>query len=484
MKKRMAFLSAIVLTMSSIPCWAILGAGDLKFDGSLEVSANSANNETGGTIGVNNGTNDRRGTTVTRVRLGMNAKIVDGVDGRLEFTRAPDTAGGDAFYGGNNGQPNSLSSEQNVILVQNAFVTFDDLASLGFDVRVGRQYLGEENDLVWSVGTKNDDNLSINSMDGLLLVSRESDNTSTFWNKLRLDVFTGKARTDKTSNTQTNASGTNPKDVNISNVEVKIYDVIPAGRIRTALLIGDGENGRLESDNNHLRIFRLGVNGGLREQLFSYRAEFLQNFGRQNRTTIGTQSDLKYKGNAIDLGLGFNGQEKPQGTLGLWANYFRASGDKNGDNTDKSFHDFSILGVNSSDRTFGEIFGKSNALGGGTPRGQGADGLFSAQNQGLQVVNVGVSFRPAFAPRTTGRFDYYNLSHTVGSLNGSTIGKKFGNEFDFTINYDRNANVGFETGFAMLQPGNALYGEPQARRDDDVTKLFARAKVKWGGEEK
>jgi hypothetical protein len=258
--------------------------------------------------------------------------------------------------------------------------------------------------------------------------------------------------------------------------------VLPGGRIRTALLIGDADNSRFESDNIHLRIFRLGTNGGVSEDLFTYRAEYLRNFGELNRIPSPTQGNLKYKGSAVDLGVGFNGKENSHGILSLWGNYFRASGDKKNDDTDKSFHDFSLLGINSSDRTFGEIFGKSNAMTGDTPRGQGADGLVFSENQGLQVFNIGVGYKPVFAPKTLVRIEYFNLSRTVDSHNDAPVGKKYGDEYDLTLGYDHSVNVGFEAGYAMLMPGSALIGDPALYQDKNITKLFARAKVKWGGE--
>jgi len=482
MKKQMALCAIAVLAMST-SSWAALGMGDINFDGSLEVSGNSANNEQdlGGVKASNTGSNDHRGSTVTRVRLGMNAKVTEDVSGRIEVARNPDSAGNSAFYGSG---ATSVQGEQNNFLFQNAFVTIEDL--WGTDVRLGRQYVGEAGDIVWNIGPKSDDNLSINSIDGVLVKCKEGKSSGTVWDRIHLELFTGKASESQVSNAQTDANvGTG--DVNLSNIEAKL-DVIPGGRVRTAVLMGDQSNSVATGDNNHLRIFRLGANGGVAENMVTYRAEYLQNFGTFNGA--GATSDLKYKGNAIDLGVGFNSKDTPVGGFSLWANYFVASGDKDTtNNDDKSFHDFSSLGVNTSDRYFGEIFGKSNALGGGTPLGQGVNGVNSGlQGLGLEVFNLGVNYKPAFATKTWARLDYYMLSRAEDTQDSVNVGKKFGNEFDLTLGYNHTDNVGFEVGGAMLNSDEALdfgrTGTLNGTQQDTITKLFARAKVKWGGEEK
>jgi FlaG/FlaF family flagellin (archaellin) len=204
---------------------------------------------------------------------------------------------------------------------------------------------------------------------------------------------------------------------------------------------------------------------------------------------------LKYKGNAFDVGVGFNSKETPAGTFGVNAGYFLASGDDNTTNNsdDKSFHDFSLLGVNTSDRYFGEIFGKSNALGinknaDGTPLGQGVDGLNSGTNgQGLKVFSVGVNWKPAFVQKTSVKLDYYALSRDKDTLNNGPVGSKIGNEIDLTLGYQHSENVGFEAGYASLSSDEALgqiVNATTTGTQDTVTKLFARANIKWGGEEK
>src|SRR4051812_44843607 len=114
MRKLMATL-AICVVATSTQLWAFAGMGDIKFDGSLEVNGASANNERdlGGIKTQATATgNDHRGVVDTRVRLGMNAAVTEGVSGRLEVVRNPETAAatGQALYGNS---PSSVHDEFN-----------------------------------------------------------------------------------------------------------------------------------------------------------------------------------------------------------------------------------------------------------------------------------------------------------------------------------------------------------------------------------
>ncbi len=474
MRKLMAMAIGLVIA-GATSSWALFGLGDVTFDGSLEVSGNSAKNETDFSSA-----NDHRGNTATRTRVGMNATVTEGVMGRLEAARSPRLYGTGAT---------TVAGEEALWSFQNAYVHFDDL--LGFKVRLGRQYVGEAGDRVWNISPVNDDSLTLRSIDGLLVQCRH-------YEKVDVDLFTGKASED--DGVADTDAGDVAGDVNLSNLEVGLR-VIPDGRIRVAYLMGTDSNTAAESDNNKLRTGRVGVNGSLSDNMFTYRAEFLQNMGEFKGAGLngsGVADDLDYKGNAIDLGAGYNSPETQVGTFGLWANYVTASGDDNvRDNEDESFHDFSGLGLNTSDRLFGEIFGKSNTLGGGTPLGQGVNSTDNTgiapsgatQGQGIQVLNIGGRWKPTFVEKTWLKLDFFSFTQPEDSVKitdagaRANVGDDIGTEFDVTLGYDHSDNVALEAGYAMLSPDDVLTGVG-ATNDEEVTKLFARTKIKWGGEEK
>lgn len=481
MRKLMAMLAMGLVVVAPTTSWGLVGLESVKFDGSLEISGNSANNEAdlGGIKNSGAGTNDHRGTTVTRVRLGMNSTITEGVNGRLELLRNPSTAGSRAFYGGS-GKPSSVQNESDNFKFTNAYAELTNLWNHNW--RIGRQYVGEKGDIIWHIGPKSDDALSVNSIDGLLIRCPAEAGKGAFGDRLRVNLFTGKATETASSVAQTDASSSG--DVNLSNIEAR-FNLMPEAQFRAAYLIGDASNTSATLDNNHLRIYRIGANGGFMDNMINYNAEFLGNQGQQNAATA-----IKYKGTAIDLGIGVNAKETALGGLGAKVSYFMASGDdRTGDNDDKSFHDFSLLGVNTSDRYFGEIFGKSTALEGGltAPLGQGVNGVnSSAQSAGLEVVSFCFNWAPKFSAKTTVDLDYYMFSRAKGTVNNVNIGDKYGNEIDLTVHYNHTDNVGFDLGFATLKPDEALSrdvsGSVNGTQEEAVNKLFARANIMWGGE--
>lgn len=491
MRKLMAIFAISVLSVST-PSWALFGLGDINFDGSLEVSGNSANNEVSFSPA-----NDHRGATATRVRVGMNAQVTEGVSSRLEVARTPASAGSTESQYGGTGKPTSVASEEGNFVIHNAFIKLEEL--WGHTVVLGRQYVGDSGDLVWYIGPKSDDSLTVTSIDGILAYCNKGEEKGNFMDKVKLTLFTGKANEDDAiANTD---AGDTLGDINLSNIQVDL-SVIPNGNLRVGFLNGEDLNTSASTDTNRIQIFRVGVNGGIAENMFTYRAEYLQNMGKAGNvgtTGSGGPTELDYKGNAIDLGVGVNPPETSIGSFGLWLNYVMASGDDNTvDDKDDSFHDFTALGVgNTSGRHYGEIFGKSNTLGGGTPLGQGvntADATGTAPNaatqgQGLTILNIGVNFKPAFMEKTWWRLDFFTFSRAEDSVKTSLtpgaaetkVGDKFGTEFDLTFGYDHTSNVGIELGYAMLNVDDALTGIG-AVNDDAVTKLFARTNIRWGGE--
>jgi len=441
-------LAAVVILAGTSSLWAVAGLGDIKFDGSLEVSGKSSNNE----VNYDKRVNDHIGNTGTRVRLGMNAQVTEGVMGRIEAVRSP------RLYGS---APTNVQTEQPKWTFQNAFVDVDNLWTV--KARLGRQYIGNEGDLLWHFGPKYDDNLNVTAIDGLL-ISRN-------WDKASVSAFTGKA-----NDTAANISGpVNNNDINLSNVEVNLK-LIPNNNIRLAYMRGDAVLTQASSnDDVTLLIYRIGTSGELLDNMITYQAEINANGGKNKNS--GTK--VTYGGKMYDLGVGYNSPDLMVGKVNANVGYLVASGDKNAtNNKDKSFHDFSFIGAgNVSGRYYGEIFGRSNIVG---PTGTIDSG---ASGQGLRVWNIGVKFIPKIDPKASLAIDYYNVNTDKKGALAAGIYKKVAREVDFTLGYKHSDNVGLTAGYAVMSPKDVITGGP-AFKHDAVTKLFARTTIKWGGEEK
>jgi len=476
----MAFIAIVFVAAGR--SWALVGLENLSYDGSVEYSGISAKNETDRT----DKTGDHRGGVNSRLRVGINATVTEDVKTRVELGRTGGQFGRN--LAGTPGASNSIANEANRILVDNAYLDFENLWGMG--ARLGRQYVGDANDLVWYIGPNQDDNLTTNAIDGLNLTRK--------WDVAHVDAFFGKARDNDLLPSAANRGTYRQNDalpatgdVNVGNVNVAFPTVIPGGKINVGYIWGVqdiSDTALARGGSNRLMIYRAGINGGVQENRFTYRAEYLQNGGQSTIPSATTK--LKYQGNAIDLGVGMNSGDTKAGTFGVAVDFVRGSGDKDATNSkDKSFRDLRAVGVTSSDRYYGEIFGKSNAVS-FVPLGQGID--TNNQGAGMQILHIGVLAKPAAWPKTWASADFYKLdtsedSRTLGLGGTSDTGKSFGNEYDFTLGYRHSDNVGMEGGYALLDVGKALAGFGAApvtgAQRDNITKLFARVKVKWGGAE-
>lgn len=486
MRKLLA-LAIVIILANVAQSWAMLGLGDIKFDGSLEFGGYSANNEQDfddddNTLGAN--ASDHRGELVTRQRLGINGGVTEESSFRIELGRNTGQFGKSLATTGGEGQSNNLQQEQENIYINNAYLDIRNIIA-NISARIGRQYVGNAGDLVWNFSPTDDNHYSIPAIDGVLLQHRGCKLVQT-------DLFLGKLReNDDRGDTNDGDSSATDSDTNLSSLDFVFPNLVPGARLNAGYLWGVQENTDNSSDNNTLKTYRAGINGGVMENRLTYRAEFFQNAGGIDSSGM----EMKYEGNAIDLGLGFNIPEGPGGGWGFNANLLMASGDGDtGDDKDESFHDFSALGSNSSDRLMGDIFGKSNTLGdtfgNGAPLGQGADTSWTdggGQGAGLQVMNLGVSYTPVFCPRSTLSLNWYSFGTSEDGVNSaSPNADKYADEIDFALNFRQSANVNWMLGYAMLSPDDALLGQfttfpvPAGTADDDITQLSMRLTVKWG----
>jgi len=184
MKKLIAMLSILFMAGSQSGWAEMLGLlNNLKADGSLEVSGQQGQNEFDvGTAGV---ANDHRGTTTTRLRVGLSADLAEGVKGRVEAVRNSQNGGGIVQFGDG---PSTITTEQNSIAFQNAYVELNSFLKFIDTIRLGRQYLGRPGDLLVAFLPFNDDSMTVSALDGLSLSKK--------WGRINVWAAGGKARED------------------------------------------------------------------------------------------------------------------------------------------------------------------------------------------------------------------------------------------------------------------------------------------------
>ncbi len=470
MRKLAALMvSLILIGTQMVRAEGFLGLGKITTDGSLEVLGNSANNETD----FNGDRPDRRGGTISRVRVGLGLpEITENVSGRIEIVRNSN-AGSRVQYGNN--QPVDMITEQGLWLLQNAYVNVNNFLTMDM-FRLGRQYIGEHGDSLFYVGPVNDDAMTVTAIDGLRAEKK-------YW-KLNFDGFTGKFRHNETApgsaaaTEAVNAPGGG--DINISYLTVGADDLFPMIRVPLQLGYYNGKNNGLTAtnDNIDLTIMDLRAGVGLLNNALNLSAEYAQNGGKDDNGVSGTQKS-KFKGNGFFLkgAYAFQGPK-----VGLHLQYANASGDsQNGtvasrESRDKSFHDLSVLGGPRGDLRFGEIFGYGDFL-------ANQPGVSTQLGRGLSVLAWGADWTPSFLnDKTTLSLDNYMFRVNKVVTDAS---KGVGAETDLAALYHFTSAIDARVGAAFFRPYSGLannFTAANTASKNMVTMYFAKLSIKWGGE--
>lgn len=461
MRKLIALIALSTLVGSAF-AGDFLGLSNFEADGSLEVLGVQANNETD----IDDSNKDSRGATITRVRVGVNMDVTEDVSGRIELTRNGEN-GAVSQYGDG---ASSIDNETASIVFQNAYV---DLANfLGLDnVRLGRQYVGRQGDILLFAGPVNDDLLSISSIDALHLAKKVG--------PVDILFVTGKAAEDDgvpTSGTETDANGAG--EINLTYGSIIVDALMNNDNMSLPLELGyyQGTNARVgnnPSDNTTITIMDLRADFKAMEDRLTLGAQYMSNGGQQN---TGPSTEVKYKGSATNIMAAWDASENRWGIKGLLA---AASGDDTVDAEDKSFRDYSAVGASASDMRFGEIWSNSNTF--AAAAGIGGAGLDTgAQGPGLNVSALKAYYTlPVMEQKWKLLADYYMIKSSK-DIPG-TGSKKLGNELDLIVDYAHSETVSATAGYAMLTPKDGFTGGTAP--DDDITKLWAKLNVKFGNQD-
>jgi hypothetical protein len=262
MRKLMA-LAIVLVFAGTTRSWAVLGLGNVTYDGSLEFSGISAKNE----LNKNDDAqaDDRRGEVNTRLRVGIGADVTETVKARVELLRNDTRFGrqrSGSVVSGGPAASNSLDDEMNLIRVENAFLDFQNL--YGLRAILGRQFVGNAGDLVWNLSPTDNDYLTSSAIDGLTLQYHK-------FEPVLVDLFLGKAIEDDTvanSSTTTNGDDT-LGDTNLASLDIVFPTLIPGGKINAGYLWGVNESTVPTSNDNKLTTIRVGVRGGLMENMLN-----------------------------------------------------------------------------------------------------------------------------------------------------------------------------------------------------------------------
>lgn len=455
MRKLLAVFAALGMAGSAFS-GDLLGLKNLSVDGSIEYLGKQANNQTD----ADDGNEDSTGDTASRVRLGLNAMVTEGVNARIEVVRSPDWAGDPTMFGDDT---ESVDDELDNFEVLNAYLELDNI--LGLDkAKIGRQYVGRPGDLIAYFGPFNDDYLFVTSLSSLVLSKKVG--------PVDVNAVLAKANDDDFVAFDTD-NGDGSGDQNINWITASSDELIKVEGATFPLEIGLyqwlDQNTDNADDNETLNIYDLRAGANLLDNALKLSLQYAMNAGQDNNG--GTPVD--YKGNALVFKAAYDNEENGWGAKALYAN---ASGDDDlADDSDDAFHsissDFRYGQILSNDTNFADTYGLGTVTGyslsGGLDTG--------SQGPGLNIIGLGGNYNlPILDKKYTVYADYFMAKFNETGAGPDDIG----NELDLTVKYVHNDNVSVKAGYAMLMPGEALNG--MGSPDDDITKLWAKLMVKWG----
>jgi len=411
--------------------------GKIKVNGSIEVQGRCLNNSTdladydSDKAGATGKTDDVISDVITRVLVGVEAKITEGVSGRILLRK------NDRNYG--TGSQSIFGTEWNVN-IENAYLVLDDFLKI-FKITLGRQFLGEEGDLNLYYGPTSGDALGVNAIDGIKADVRIK--------KFDISLL----------NFKIVESGLVPsRDIDLSGITVSCGGRLVDG-LNTKLYIYQriDKSAGGQSVRDDLRVY--GLKGSYEVKSvegLKVKAEYAFNAGTDNNT------DVNYEGSAYIIGASYRGVEVADIPLSFKLEYASGSGD---DSTTATKQE-AFRTIN-SDLRYGTIW--ANSLGN---VGLNVIGTSS----GLSVLNLCVGAERVLFDELSAKLDY--LTFTANEVTGGAS-DDWGSEIDLTLNWKQSKDVSLQLILAQLSPGDALKNNLGVTTSDAITKVVANLKVNF-----
>ena len=436
---------------------------NFKVSGNLDIQTTSARNVTdfvtrkgsvGGGAAVSEN-QDRIGHAQTRVMVKMDWDLLDDVHSRVTLVKgAEGGAGTSRVYGA---AADSLDNLQTSVSIEEANVKIDKVFGL-LDVTAGRQFYGEEGDLIIYYGPRDAYGMRVDALD----IFRAD------WNGEHMSV-TGIA--GKTSDLGTTTGvGTTATDLRGIVVSCKMHEMVkPSAYVYNrvthgAANIGIGQTaGSVGSAGNgkNTNLWVAGVKAKVATGGFTGSLEVAKNFGEDRATyngvTTGAQN-VNYKGYAVQLKAGYKLDLSDVGAINPWGEYGMGTGDSNfdyaGNNTFQSINtDYRPGGIYGRFDTGAAIKLANNSVGNGA-------NTFASNGLSNRIIwGVGVKATPSAVNKLTVGAAFYRYAfHRVAPFNaaGTKSSRNIGSEIDVTGEWKHSENVSLKATAGTFQPGAAV----------------------------
>ena len=425
--KKVTVMLALVALVGNIANAELLK--NFKYDGKIQVNAYATNNTADNDADTQDATSD----VDTRVQVNMGFDLNEDVDAVVSLVKENRQYGDTGTANGENIDAITLNS-----IFEQAYLNLKGV--FGFDHKLGRQYYGNEGDLVVFYGPK-----------GWPYPAK--------FGTTALDAYTGWYKTGKWS-----MHGVAGKALNLAGSvneddDTDLLGFVANYDLREEIKLGayvyeqkDYNDGAADLTLDVVGVKAMGKIVGI-----DYTAELAKNYGHQaagvNYEGMGFLANAKY---GMDLA----------GKITFMGEIARGSGDDN--STDDKVESFNAI---ASDYRPGILWGANMA-------GLKTDGVTA--NSGLTTWNVGAMWTPSMAEKLDLCAKYVYLAPTEDKLNGASIGyDTVGSEFDVAATWNHSDNVKVKAYVAYFMPDKDYATASGSTNDDAATMIGAAFKVKF-----
>lgn len=412
---------------------------NFKIGGNLDIQTTSARNVTDfvtrqTVIPAGATNNDRIGHANTRLIVKMDWDLLDDVHSRVTLVKGASNNAARTYGSGSQ----TVNQVQDTTFVEEANVKIDKVFG-ALDLTAGRQFYGEEGDLVIYYGPRDNYGLTVSAVDMF-----RAD-----WNGEHMSVtaFAGKTLDGVITSSGT-AAATDLRGVIITckmpeMVKSSLYVYNRVSHATGALGAQDGKNDNLWVAGLKAKI----ATGGLTAS-----AEFAKNFGENRLGVAGDPNTFaNYKGYAIQVKAGYKLDLSGAGMINPWGEYGMGTGDSNFN----SYGNNTFQAINTDYRP-GGIYGRFDnaaaiALGGSVSG-------FNGSSNGLSnrvIWGFGVKASPAAVSKLTvgAQFYRYAFHRVAPNAAGSKTSRNIGSEVDVTGEWKHSENVSFKATAGSFKPG-------------------------------
>ncbi len=419
---------------------------NFKVSGQLDIQTTSARNitdfATRPTQGNVTSNNDRIGHATTRAIVKMDWDMLDDVHSHVTLVKGAEGGAGTARVYGAAAQ--DLNTIQTQTIVQEANVKIDKVAGL-LDVTAGRQFYGEEGDLVIYYGPRDAYGLRVDALD----IFRAD------WNGEHMSV-TGIA--GKLADTTVAGIANAATDLRGLVVACKMHEMV-----KPSLYIYDkvthaqgglGSPGSTVTGGKNSNLWVAGVKAKVSVAGLSASGEVAVNRG-EDRTLADNTS---YKGWAFLGKAAYKVDLNNVGMITPWGELGYGTGDSNGTwNGNRTFQSIN------TDYRPGGIYGRFDNGAAIALAGGGAN-LASNGLSNRTIWGLGVKATPTALNKLTAGVAYWRYAfNRLGDRNGTTAAagttrnsRNIGSEVDVTGEWKHSENVSFKATAGTFLPGAGI----------------------------